>query len=175
MDPIRSEPSEAPKIMSIDDIEFMVRRTDKYLWQLWLALGFGLRTHEVDTAHIMNDCVIVDGLSNKTRQRRAIPIPDYLKPIPEFSKLKWPPSRLWSTMGMEQYRGVDNILRHTAASYWFVGLGQDSRQASMLMGHSEDVFFRHYRALVAEYEFIRWKAIWQWRLEKAKTVTEFSL
>ena len=138
-----------------------------------LAIGAfaGLRTAEIcrlDWKEILWDrgLIEVKGFKSKTRSRRLVPLLDnlraWLEPHAQESGLIVAYERpAAATERVAMRAGVKwkkNALRHSFASYRLAATN-DGAKTALECGHTQNILFRHYRALVSKEQAQAWFSI----------------
>ena len=161
-------PEEAAKLMEA------VRSTfPRGLAWFSLCLFAGVRPEEADkldwdAIDLSRGIVQVDAAAAKVRQRRIVHLlPAAIAwlqvakdtkaemPIPNVTRRRMQRD-LRGTMGWEAW--PQDILRHTAASYWLASV-QDAGKVAHELGNSAGILLRHYRELVTKEDAARFWAI----------------
>jgi integrase len=165
----------APAIFNVEQatqaMEWARANEPRLLGWLSLALFAGVRPEEADQVswdHIDLERGVIRIESAKHSRRRIVHAhPTATRWIAESKRLNaWLPlaqmsrrrflRRLRDGMGLEEW--PQDVLRHSAASYWLAST-QDAAAVSLQLGNSVGVLMRHYRELVSREDAARFWAI----------------
>jgi site-specific recombinase XerC len=168
---------QAPEIMTPEDAAKLMAavRAECPRGLAWFALALfaGIRPEECDkliwsAVDLARGIVQVDAAAAKVRQRRIVSLQPaaiaWLRvaqasgadlPIPNVTRRRMQRD-LRGTMGWEAW--PQDILRHTAASYWLAEV-QDAGKVAHELGNSAGILLRHYRELVTREDASRFWAI----------------
>lgn len=163
----------SPKILTPDEaVKLMVAIRAEFPRGLaWFSLGLfaGIRPEECDklswdAIDLVRGIVQIDAATAKVRQRRIVHLLPaavaWLQlakesgadlPLPNVSRRRMQRD-VRGTMGWDAW--PQDILRHTAASYWLASI-QDAGKVAHELGNSAGILLRHYRELVSREDAAR--------------------
>ena len=159
-------PAEAARLM-----EFATISEPDALGWFSLCLFAGVRPNEADQIHwgsIRDGTVTIDAAASKVRRRRIVhlmPAASAWLAFAQMVKARLPVpygTRRRAVRRVRDAIGLDtwpqDILRHTAASYWLASV-QDAGKVAHELGNSAGILLRHYRELVTKEDAARFWAI----------------
>jgi len=167
----------APRILTVDECQILmdavVHRFPKMTAWFALTLFAGVRPEEADqcewtSINLDNQTVVIDALTTKVRTRRIVHLQatavEWLRfaksqkaalPIANVTRRRCQRA-LREVLGEEEW--PQDVLRHTAASYWLASV-QDAGKVAHELGNSAGVLMRHYREIVTRSDAARFWAI----------------
>jgi len=166
-----------PRILTVDECRILmaavVQRFPRMLAWFGLTLFAGLRPEEADQAEwasidLEGETVVIDAMTTKVRTRRIVHLQPaavaWLK-LAKQQKAPLPITNITRRRCQRALRKVlgetewpQDVLRHTAASYWLAAV-QDAGKVAAELGNSAGVLMRHYRQIVTKAEAARFWAI----------------
>lgn len=164
LEPIRID-RKPPKILSVEQaqqlMDFAMYQEPRSLAYFALALFAGIRPHELEGVtweHVGATTVTISAAASKVRRRRIVHLNENAAEWMAFARETgaWLPfrmnSRCWSLRKAAKHLGFlagweQDILRHSAASYWMASSG-DATFVSRNLGNSPEILLTHYLQLV---------------------------
>lgn len=160
----------SPEVLTIKEVESALkwlRVNPRSLAWFALTTFAGLRPEEAlktrwKDINFKEGWIRVEAQTTKVRQRRVVyPLPISLEWLRCAKRLKseLPLSPKRQLADRKKLRAVlswdkwkQDVTRHTAASYWLAREGETVKHVAKMLGHSEAICERHYKALVTQKE-----------------------